>query len=329
MKVLSMIRATDEDNQQTRKILDPSAELIIYRDLDDNEKEIAIETADIIIGGRMTNEQIAKASNLKMHQTFGTGVDRHNLELIKEKNFLLCNNHSHSIIIAEYAFSMLNAASKELHSNDKLLRKGNWDYNKFPSVTLFNKTLLFLGYGKIAQHVKNMCAPFNMKFIAVKRTPDSEDGEVKIFLPEDKLEAIRKADFIINSLPKTTDTIDFIDEEEFSVMKPSAIIINVGRGNTINEKAMYNALKENKIKGAAIDVWYNYPKSRDPLERAPEPIYPSEYPFQELNNIIMTAHRAWSTDYFWGEFSQSLIQNVNKFIRGEKPDNIVNLEEGY
>lgn len=329
MKVLSMVRATDDDNQQTRKILDSSAELIIYRDLSDEEKEMALETADIIIGGRLTDEQIAKATNLKMHQTFGTGVDRHNLGLIKEKNFLFCNNHSHSIIIAEYAFSMLNSASKELYSNDKLLREGNWDYSKFPSVTLFNKTLLFLGYGKIAQHVKKMCAPFNMKFIAVKRTPDLEDSEVEIFLTKDKLEAIKKADFIINSLPKTTNTIDFIDEEEFSVMKTSAIIINVGRGNTINDKAMYAALKENKIKGAAIDVWYNYPKGRDPLERDPEPVFPSEYPFQELNNIIMTAHRAWSTDYPWSEFSQTLIQNVNKFIKGEKPDNIVNLGEGY
>ncbi|MHA1591659.1 MAG: hypothetical protein ACTSUP_04240, partial [Candidatus Heimdallarchaeaceae archaeon] len=107
MKVLSMVRATDDDNQQTRKILDSSAELIIYRNLSEAEKEIAIETADIIIGGKLTDEQIAKATNLKMHQTFGTGVDRHNLGLIKEKNFLFCNNHSHSLIIAEYAFSML------------------------------------------------------------------------------------------------------------------------------------------------------------------------------------------------------------------------------
>ncbi|MCK4973220.1 MAG: hypothetical protein KAS52_07845, partial [Candidatus Heimdallarchaeota archaeon] len=67
MKVLSMARASDEDNQQTRKILDPSAELIIYRDLSEEEKEIALETADIIIGGRLTDEQIAKAINLKMH----------------------------------------------------------------------------------------------------------------------------------------------------------------------------------------------------------------------------------------------------------------------
>ncbi len=329
MKVLSMVRASDEENHQTRKILDSSAELIIYRDLNDEEKVIAIETADIIICGRLTDEQITKTANLKMHQTFGTGVDRHNLELIKKKDILLCNNHSHSIIIAEYAFSLLNAATKELHSNDKLLRKGNWDYSLFPSVTLFKKTLLFLGYGNIAQHVKKMCAPFNMKFIAVKRTMNMNDNDVEIFLTEDKLEAIRKADFILNSLPKTTNTINFIDEEEFAVMKPSAILINVGRGNTINEKAMYNALKEKKIKGAAVDVWYNYPKGRDPLERDPKPVLPSEYPFQELSNIIMTSHRAWSTDYPWSEFAQTLIQNVNKFIRGEEPDNIVNLEEGY
>ena len=224
---------------------------------------------------------------------------------------------------------MLNAVSKELYVNDKQLRKGDWDYRKHPSVTLFNKTLLFIGYGKIAQHVKRMCSPFNMKFIAVKRTSTIEDEDVKVFLPDDKLEAIKQADFILNTLPKTPNTINFVSEKEFAEMKPSAIIVNVGRGDTINDKAMYVALKEKKILGAAIDVWYNYPKGRDPLEREPVPVYPSKYPFHELDNIIMTAHRAWSTDYPWSEFSRTLIENVNKFIRGEKPDNIVNLDEGY
>ena len=168
-----------------------------------------------------------------------------------------------------------------------------------------------------------------MRFLAIKRTRDIEDKEIEVFLPEKKLKAIKQADYIFNSLPKTQKTIDFLNEKEFSIMKPSAIIINVGRGDTINQKALFEALKGNKIKGAAIDVWYNYPQNRGTDKQEPLPCYPSEYPFHELKNIIMTAHRAWVSDVQWFNFTLELIQNVNRFIHGEEPENIANLDEGY
>ena len=329
MKVLSMSRFTDEEQQSIRNQLEKSAEIKFFHDLNDNQKDLALSEADIVMGGRLSDEQLEKAKNLKMQQTGGTGVDRHNIQFFNKNNIILCNNHAHSIIIAEYAFSMLNAASKEFIANDALLRKGDWSPRKYPSVTLFDKKLLFVGFGKIASHIKEMCEPFKMKFLAIKRTEFCEDTDVEIFLPDRKIAAIQQADFIVNTLPKTENTIDFISKDEFAVMKPSTILINVGRGGTINEEAMYIALKEKKIKGAAIDVWYNYPKSRGPTIEEPEIVFPSSFPFQDLKNIIMTAHRAWVTDYSWSGITSSIVENVNRFIRGETPENIVNLEEGY
>jgi phosphoglycerate dehydrogenase-like enzyme len=212
--------------------------------------------------------------------------------------------------------------------NDQLLREGNWDYTQYPAITLFGKTILFLGYGNIAKILKEMCKPFEMNYITVKRTRQCDDPDIEIFTPEEKLEAIKQADIVINTLPLTKKTINFLDKIEFEAMKTSVIIVNVGRGITINEEEFYIALKDKRIRGAAIDVWYNYPEVRGSEKQEPLPCYPSEFPFYELKNVIMTAHRAWQSDALMTDL-KPFLDNVNRFIRGETPFNIVNLEEGY
>ena len=324
-----MKKPTDDGPQIVREILDESAELVFNADLNDDERNQILTEIDIIVGGRLNEDQLEITKNLKMQQSYGTGVNRHNLAYFKENGILFCNSHAHAFTIAEYGFSLLNAASKELIANDQLLRKGDWDYHKHQSVSLHNKTIVFLGYGEIAKSFKKLCESFNMEFLAVKRTKECDDSSIKIFLQEERIDALKQADFIFNSLPLTDKTKNFLNEEEFDNMKPTAIIVNVGRGETINDEALYNALKERKIKGAAIDVWYNYPENRWGEEQEPIPCFPSNHPFQELDNIIMSAHRAWVTDLSSFEFTKTLIHNVNRFIRGEVPKNIVDLDEGY
>ena len=329
MKVLFMTNIRENERELASRKIDPSALLVYYSDLDEENKKDALQKADIIVGGRLTEDQLTIVDNLKFHQIMGTGLNRHNLEFYKKKRITLCNNHSHAKIIAEHGFSMLHAASKELYRNDKLLRKGSWNYEKFQSVTLFNKTMLFLGFGEIAKHFQKMCEPFDMRYLAVKRSLKPTASDVEFFAPDNKHEAIKQADFIFNSLPGTKNTENFLDKAEFAIMKSNCIVINVGRGMTINAEAMYEALKNNKIKAAAIDVWYNYPNNRGTDEQNPSPCYPSEFPFQELDNIIMSAHRAWNTDYPREHFIEAFIENINRFIKGEELRNLVNLDEGY
>ncbi|MHA2358224.1 MAG: 2-hydroxyacid dehydrogenase [Candidatus Heimdallarchaeaceae archaeon] len=330
MKVLYMMRKpTDDGPQILREILDESAELIFNADLNEEQREQILPEIDIVVGGRLTDDQLEIAKNLKMQQSYGTGVNRHNLKYFKENGISFCNSHAHAYTIAEYGFSLLHAASKELVSNDQLLRNGDWDYQKYRSFTLHDKTIVFLGFGAIAKSFKKLCEPFNMEYIAVKRTKKCDDPSVKVYLQEERIEALKQADFIFNSLPLTDKTKDFVNKEEFDNMKSTAIIVNVGRGGTINAEAMFEALKERKIKGAAIDVWYNYPENRWGGEQEPMPCYPSEYPFQDLDNILMSGHRAWVTDLSTFEFTKTLIHNVNRFIRGEELKSKVDLDEGY
>ena len=311
-----------------RKLIEPSADLIFYNEIEKKEEEQTLNKIDILIGPKIDDSELNQYKNLKMHQTFATGLEEFNFDYYLNNKILLCNSHTHSKIITEYAFALLLSIAKEININDQLLREGNWDYTQYPAITLFGKTILFLGYGNIAKVFKEMCKPFQMNYIAIKRTRQSDESDIEIFTPEEKLTAIKQADIIINSLPLTKKTINFLDKVEFRAMKPSVIIINVGRGLTINEEELYNALKDQLIRGAAIDVWYNYPKVRGVKKQEPLVCYPSNFPFHKLKNIVMTAHRAWQSDALMTDL-KPFLENVNKFIRGEKPENIVNLNEGY
>lgn len=311
-----------------RQLIEPSADLIFYDEIKNEERVQIIKEIDILIGPKIDETDLRLYTNLKMHQTFATGLEEYNFTFYKKNNIILCNSHTHSKIIAEYGFALLLSIAKELNSNDQLLRKGNWDYTQSPAITLFGKTILFLGYGNIAKIFKGKCKPLEMNYIAVKRTKQCDDPEIEIFTPDDRLVAIKKADIIINTLPLTKKTINFLDTVEFEAMKPTVIIVNVGRGVTINESAFYIALKEKRIRGAAIDVWYNYPKVRGAENQDPMPCYPSKFPFHEFKNVVMTAHRAWQSDALMTDLKPFLV-NINRFIRSEKPLNIVNIDEEY
>jgi D-3-phosphoglycerate dehydrogenase len=311
-----------------RQLIDQNTDLIFYNDIKKQDREQVISEIDVLIGPKIEEKEFKLYNNLKMHQTFATGLEVFNFDFYKKNDIILCNSHTHSKIIAEYAFALLLSIAKEINMNDRLLREGNWDYTQHPAITLFRKTILFLGYGNIAKILREMCIPFQMDYIAINRTKQSDDLNIKIFSPEEKQTAIKQADIIIDTLPLTKNTINFLDTDEFKVMKPNTIIINVGRGLTINEQALYIALKDKKIRGAAIDVWYNYPDVRGGERQEPFPCYPSKFPFHRLKNVIMTAHRAWQSDALMVDL-KPFLENVNRFIRGEKPENIVNLDEGY
>ncbi|MFX1497964.1 MAG: NAD(P)-dependent oxidoreductase [Promethearchaeota archaeon] len=327
LEIVNLLLREDVKNN-IRQSFGPNIDVIFYNEVSNDEKVQIIKEIDVLIGPKIEVSELDLYKNIKMHQTFATGLEGYNFSFYKKNNILLCNSHNHSKIIAEYGFALLFSISKELIANDQLLREGNWDYTQFPSITLFGKKILFLGYGNIAQTFKKLCEPLNMTFIAVKRTKPCEDPEVEIYTPDQKLAAIRQADIIINTLPLTKNTVNFLDAPEFDVMKESVIIVNVGRGDTINERELYTALKDRRIRGAALDVWYNYPEVRGAEKQDPMPCYPSKFPFHELKNLVMTAHRAWQSDALMTDI-KPFLYNVNRFIKGEKPLNIVNLDEEY
>jgi lactate dehydrogenase-like 2-hydroxyacid dehydrogenase len=137
--------------------------------------------------------------------------------------------------------------------------------------------------------------------------------------------AVRGADFVILALPLTNYSKGLVDERFLSWMKPSSILINISRGPIVDEAALYAALAEGRIGGAALDVWWKYPHKRKGTINPPS----NDFAFHELDNVVLSPHRAAYSEGIMNEQIRFVGENILRFIRGEKPWNVVDMNLGY
>ncbi len=304
--------------------------------------------AEILIGPYITDGILSQAipkagGKLKLILIPWTGVDRLNFELVKKYSVVVANSHGNARTVAEHAVALLLTASKNIIHHDRLMRNGDWSsrFTKMPSMKLQGKTIGLLGYGAIAMESAILLKNFDVRFIACRRNPEKSTQEQKqlaekIYSIDGLKQFLQESDIIINSLPLTKETRDFLNEKEFAQMKDGVIIVNVGRGHTINEQAFYNALKSGKVFAAGIDPMWNYPKRtsvprRDDGEVASiEKTYPSEYPIHEFDNVVLSPHRAAhiNVGYERGHWDD-VIENIKRIYEGKEPINVVDIEKEY
>jgi phosphoglycerate dehydrogenase-like enzyme len=241
----------------------------------------------------------------------------------------LHNLHYNDTTTAELGFALLLAAAKFVPSMDRALRKDDWmpRYNPSPSILLHNKTALILGYGAIGREMARMCKGLNMTILATRRNPDQSSDEYadEIHPAEALPELLPRAACLLICLPHTPETEGLIGEKELALLPEPAVLVNIGRGKIVQESALYQALKDGRLHAAGIDVWYNYP----PNEAAWPNTSPANFPFHELENIVMSPHRGGATMESERLRMTDLARLLNAAERGEPMPNQVNLELGY
>ena len=160
-----------------------------------------------------------------------------------------------------------------------------------PSLSLNNKTVLILGYGEIGRRVARICRSMGMNIVATKReivSGQSDRFAHEIHPPQKLHELLPLAQALVIALPLTPDTENLIGERELSLLPSDSILVNIGRGLILNEEALYQALKSGRLGAAGLDVWYNYPDD----EKSRSSTFPANYAFWELDNVVMSPHRA-------------------------------------
>ena len=180
------------------------------------------------------------------------------------------------------------------------------------------KTIGVVGYGRIGQEVARRAEAFGMRIIGIARnareTPAPLDW-LGTMADLDRL--LSESDYVLIACPQNDETLGLIEAVRFGQMKADAVIINVARGPIIDEQSLYEALAGNRIGGAIIDVWYDYPDKGEVVER------PSRFPFHELDNIRMTPHVSGWTAALLERRWAFVAQNLDRFARGEPLQNIV------
>lgn len=231
---------------------------------------------------KVTKKIIEKGVNLKVIGRAGVGLDNIDQETALAKGIIVLNvPGGNTITTAEYTMSLMLSLLKNIPQADASLRNKQWEKKKFKGIELYDKILGIIGLGRIGSRVAKLAKAFDMKIIAydpIITSTYAEEIGVKLV---DLNELLQTSDIItIHTLLNET-TKHLISEKEFAIMKKGVRIINCARGGIIDEKDLYNAIKQGKVAGVALDVFEKEP--------------PLDSPLLDLQEIIFTPHLGAST----------------------------------
>lgn len=316
VKVLSLNRL--KDSEQLLEETFPETEFVFRKNVDEISEEDK-KDADIVIGysGKADQAFFEGMPNLKFIAWYAAGVNNLPLEYLAERDVLLTNASGiHAKQMSQFAFAYILDDYKQMrvsrHNQDNKV----YD-SKVTGRRLDGDTILILGTGNIPKEIAKLANAFEMKVIGINTTGHEVDGFDETYPLNALNEVLPKADIIINVLPETEDTYHLLKSEQFDAMKESALFINIGRGTIASEETIINALKEDKIRHAYLDVFEKEPLSED------SPLY-------ELDNVSITAHITGNGKENFNEASQIFIRNFKHFLNnGDVVENKVDLSKGY
>ena len=276
--------------------------------------------ADAIVGVRFAQET-PRPEKLKLFHVPGAGYDAVDLDAIPP-SAVVCNCFGHEQAIAEYVMAALLGRHVPLADADSKLRQGEWAYSSGSLARLHGelagKTIGLLGFGHIGKAIAARAKAFEMTVHVANRSPVALSSVVdRAFTLDNLRDFWGTVDFLVVSVPLTADTTGIVGADAFAAMQPSAVVLNVGRGPTIDERALYDALKNDRIAGAIIDTWYTYPSPGQPNT------LPSTLPFHALTNIVMTPHMSGWTSGTIRRRQKTIADNLKRRVEGRACVNVV------
>ena len=303
--------------------LDRSWNILVWdpdRNSSEEFREMACE-ADVIIGGQIPIEKWPRVPKLKLFQIPWTGYDFCSPESMP-KDVPVCNCFEHESTIAEFVMGAMLEWKIEIADMDRRFRREGWGGRKVGKGLfhgeLRSRTVGIIGYGHIGSEIARRATAFDMRVIGIRRSqqpvPPCLDW---LGTPERLSDLMQESDFVIVCSDLNRETEGMIGAEEIDEMKADAIIINVARGRIIKEEPLYQSLKNRRIGGAVIDVWYNY------IGKDNRDVWPSNFPFQDLDNVILTPHEsAWTPEQIKRRW-KFVPENLTRLVEGKPLENMV------
>jgi phosphoglycerate dehydrogenase-like enzyme len=286
----------------------------------------------ILVAGRPQREHIRASPNLQALVIPWAGLPEPTRRLMLDFPRIAVHNlHHNALPVAEHAIALLLAAMKLIVPMDRSLRNHDWSprYQRKPSLLVSGKGVLILGFGAIGRHVAALCRGLGMKVTAIQRhaepPPSRTPEEIKTATPEELHRLLPDAQALFVCLPHTSETSGIVGAEELSLLPVGAVLVNIARGPIVDQAALYRALSEGKLFAAGLDVWYHYPANEETRERTP----PADLPFHELDNVVMSPHRAGHTEETERLRMEHLAELLNAAAREEPMPNQVDLQAGY
>jgi len=272
--------------------------------------------ADIVFAGRWSEELWKSAPRLGWAQSWGAGVERFLTPGFVATPVQLTNAKGiYAIPIAEHVIGFVLYFARGFHHMVQSQMYRRWDWRQAEEVS--GKTLGIVGLGGIGAEVAHRAKSFGMRVIAIRRRPELLAEHADDVRGSDELPwLLAESDFVALCTPLTPETRHLIGRDQLKLMKPTAYVINVGRGGLIDEDGLIAALQENRIAGAGLDVF-----EKEPL--------PAESPLWTLPNVLITPHTAGSSPRSHERLIDLFCENLRRYLAGEPLLNVVDKKVGY
>jgi len=320
---LSKILVTAPADEKFRKAfvdeLASIGDVEFLSDIPRNKRSSALAHADVLISWRLERElkssEFAAIPNVKLLQFLSAGVDHLPFSKLPPTVRIASNAGAYAEQMAEHTIAMMLATYKNLLDEHKKLVKGIFDQES-ESRRLQGASCVILGFGGIGKACAKRLHCFKVKIYAINTSGKTNEPVDFIGTLEDLEYVLRLADVVIVSIPLTKTTRNLIGKREFTWMKDDATIVNVARGDIINEAALYRKLKTHPNFHAAIDTWWLEPSDGKKLR--------TRYPFLKLPNFLGSPHNSGNVPDAMSVAATYAAENVKRFLRNELISGIVN-----
>lgn len=276
------------------------------------EEEVGdfIEKMDILLTIRISDRLIKKASKLQWIHAMTTGVDYLvNLPSLRKEVLITSSRGIHGPQMSEMAFLLMLALNRNFLQVVRNQAQRVWE--RWPAKLLYQKKVGILGIGVIGEEIARKCKVFGMTVFGIDIVKRKVDAVDHFHGPEELPRVVPELDYLIIVVPNTPQTQKMVGPEVLSSMKPTAFLINIGRGEVVDEDALIHALETGKIAGAALDTFCTEP-------------LPKEHLFWGMKNVIITPHVGGLSDISVEQIVSVFEKNLRFFLRGEK-GNLINL----
>jgi lactate dehydrogenase-like 2-hydroxyacid dehydrogenase len=316
VKVIYFEKVSPEIHKIIEAYKEPATEVVYWNDLDDNQKDHFLCQAQYFITAAfpITRRILEKAPNVKLIQKTGSGVDNIDLEAAAERGiFVASTPGANSASVAEMTIGMILSLYRKLHFLDRETKQGKWlmwEHRPF-MFEMNGKTHGIVGMGNIGKKVAQLSKGFGTNVVYFNRNRLSLDEEDKLgisYVPFSEL--LVTSDIVSLHIPLLAETKNLIGEAELKLMKPNALLINVARGNIIDEQALALMLKDGNLLGAAMDTW-----SSEPIQ--------ADNPLLQLTNVLATPHVGGGTRDVLENVLRLSFANITNVEQGIMPDNLV------
>ncbi len=281
---------------------------------------VALAEAEIVLTGAWSAGS-PPAPRLRLLQVPLAGTDAIEVAALPS-GVTLCNAYGHEPALGEFAIMAMLAWRHRFPEIATSFQAGSWRWSPLAGGPLrgeiAGQTVGIIGLGHIGHEVAWRAAALGCRVLAANRTPREPSSAVQLVYPlSDLNRMLSECDVVVLSCALAPQTHGLIDRGRLAAMKPHAFLINLARGPIADEEALYQALRDGKIGGAALDTWWRYPSAAEPEPR------PSRHPFHELPNVVMTPHCSPWTEGTVERRSRDVARNIDRFVRGEPLKNVV------